>query len=88
MYSKEEPVPENRTGRFAVLKSCIRCSACWELAPSFIKSHPDEAYALFYKQPRSMQAIKLCAEALKICPVEAIIDRKAQTPGARQIKKA
>ncbi len=69
-----QAVFENTEGRFKVLNTCISCAACWKLAPSLLKSHSVEAYAFFYKQPEDATELSLARQAIKICPVCAIID--------------
>jgi len=68
--------PENIAGSYYVDSTCISCEACWKTAPNHFMSHPVETFAFVYRQPSTREEEKLCAAALKICPVQAIGTRR------------
>ncbi len=66
--------PDNVAGRFFVTGDCIDCELCKETAPTNFKRNEKDGYCYVYKQPASLQELKLCMEAAEGCPVEAIVD--------------
>lgn len=67
----------NIAGKYQVDERCIGCNVCSEIAPHNFRSNHQEDYAYVYKQPESELEENLCAEAMKICPVDAIGDSGA-----------
>ncbi len=63
---------ENVPGRLYVDSECIGCSICPEIAPDNFKSNLQEGYEYVCRQPSSEEEEQLCAEAMEICPVDAI----------------
>ncbi|MBF0232513.1 MAG: ferredoxin [Desulfamplus sp.] len=67
-----QPVSENVPGRFYVDTRCIGCSVCTEIAPDHFATNHDEGYEYVYSQPSGEAEVRLCNEAMEICPVNAI----------------
>ena len=67
-----EKIKENVPGKYYVDTNCIGCTICPEIAPGLFKSNHEEGYEYVCKQPSSEEEEKLCAEAMDICPVNAI----------------
>jgi ferredoxin len=68
-------VVENVPGAFGVTESCIDCDLCRQTAPSFFKRHHvgNAGHSFVWQQPRTPEEISLCEDALRSCPVEAIV---------------
>ena len=67
---------ENISGRYYVDRSCIGCELCGEISPGNFSpntdlEHPD-AYYYVSRQPGTDEEENLCAEAMDMCPVNAI----------------
>ncbi len=65
---------DNVAGRFFVTQACIDCDLCKEAAPAIFARNEKEGHAYVRKQPTSDSELRACLEAVKGCPVEAIID--------------
>jgi len=52
--------------------NCIGCAICPEIAPGIFRSNLEEGYEYVYKQPSCEEEERLCAEAMEMCPVDAI----------------
>ncbi len=63
----------NLPGKYQVDERCIGCVICSEIAPGNIRSDYENGYAYVYKQPENEMEESLCAEAMDICPVDAIV---------------
>lgn len=57
------------------MDNCIDCDLCRQTAPNFFKRHHvgNAGYSFVFQQPRNEHEEALCAEALRACPVEAIV---------------
>jgi ferredoxin len=66
---------ENIPGAFGVTDACIDCDLCRQTAPKFFKRYFNgvAGYSFVHAQPRSEQDEALCMDALRACPVEAIV---------------
>ncbi|GIW22345.1 MAG: hypothetical protein KatS3mg068_1352 [Candidatus Sericytochromatia bacterium] len=62
----------NAKGKFYVDNKCIACDNCVGLASDFFKMNDDLGHAYVYKQPTNIEEEKICIEAMKVCPVNAI----------------
>ena len=71
-------VEGNVPGSYYVNEQCIGCSICSEIAPENFKTNHDEGYDYVYKQPQSQEEKQLCAEAMDVCPVNAIGDDRGE----------
>ena len=65
-------LPENVAGEFYVDSQCIDCDVCRDVAPDNFKRHVAGGFSFVYQQPIDEAERKLCVEALKACPVDAI----------------
>jgi ferredoxin len=63
---------ENVPGRYYVDERCIGCAICWEIASNHFRSDFAEGCGYVWRQPVSQGEMQLCAEAMEICPVNAI----------------
>ncbi len=72
MADRKYKYSDNATGVFYVDTQCIACNACVQEAPFFFKMNNSEEHAFIFSQPKSLQEIDQCREALELCPVEAI----------------
>jgi ferredoxin len=72
MAEQNKKWPDNFPGPFYVDEQCIACDACVKEAPSFFKMNMEEGHAFVKKQPQTNDEKKMCNEALKNCPVDAI----------------
>jgi len=57
--------------KYSVSEECISCLACVEVAGKNFSMN-DEDMAFVHKQPENEEEEKKCAEALDVCPVDAI----------------
>jgi len=62
----------NIPGKYHVDERCIGCTICSEIAPQNFRSDHEQGYDYVYKQPDNEIEESLCAEAMNICPVNAI----------------
>ncbi len=69
-----EKIPQNVHGRFYVDTHCINCSLCTEIAPGLFATNHDQGYEYLKKQPQNATEHKLVAEAISLCPANAIQD--------------
>ncbi len=67
-------IPHNVEGRFYVDTHCINCSLCPEIAPDIFATNHDEGVEYVKKQPGNTTEGKLMAEAIRLCPANAIKD--------------
>jgi ferredoxin len=70
-----QKVRENVPGVFGVTDACIDCDLCRQTAPRFFKRHylGNMGYSFVGLQPASEQEMAMCMDALRACPVEAIV---------------
>ena len=62
----------NIPGKYHVDECCIGCAICSAIAPQNFRSDHEQGYDYVYKQPDNEVEENLCAEAMDICPVNAI----------------
>ncbi len=62
----------NVPGKYQVDERCIGCGICSAIAPRNFRSDHEQGYDYVYKQPENEAEESLCAEAMDICPVNAI----------------
>ena len=67
-------ISENVQGRFYVDSNCINCSICSEIAPDNFMTNHDLDYEYICKQPGNTKEKDLIAEAIDLCPSDAIKD--------------
>ena len=67
-------IPQNAEGRFYVDTHCINCSLCPEIAPDLFATNHDLGHEYVKKQPGNATEHKLMAEAINLCPANAIQD--------------
>jgi ferredoxin len=67
-------ISENVAGRFYVDNRCINCSLCPEIAPNVFATNHDKGYEYVKQQPQSRQENRQVAEAMDLCPANAIQD--------------
>jgi len=65
-------IPQNVQGRFYVDSNCINCSLCPEIAPDNFRTNHEAGYEYIYKQPDNGREEELIAEAMILCPADAI----------------
>ena len=61
-----------RPAGYHVNHRCIGCCICSAIAPRNFRSNHERGSDYVYKQPNGPEEERLCAEAMDICPVEAI----------------
>ena len=69
-----EKNPQNVDGRFYVDTHCINCSLCSEIAPDIFATNHDEGVEYVRKQPVNAAELMSLAEAINLCPANAIQD--------------
>ena len=74
MADKTIKVPENVPGKWYVDDTCVPCQTCLTEAPQLLKYNDDETYVYFFKQPEGEEEMTAAANALAICPQNAIGD--------------
>ena len=67
-------IPQNVKGRFYVDTHCINCSLCPEIAPDIFATNHDLGVEYVKKQPENTTELSLMAEAINLCPANAIRD--------------
>lgn len=67
-------IPQNVDGRFYVDTRCINCSLCAEMAPDIFETNHEDGYEYVKKQPQNKTEHQLVAEAIELCPANAIQD--------------
>jgi ferredoxin len=67
---------DSRPARYHVSQQCIGCCICSAIAPRNFRTDHERGLDYVFKQPDSPEEEQLCAEAMDICPVNAI-DRHA-----------
>ncbi len=72
MADKNDKVAENTAGRYYIDSGCIACGLCINEAPGCFKMIEGEDYAYVYSQPENETEEAACAEAMGMCPVNAI----------------
>ena len=60
--------------RVAIDPSCIGCDLCPEIAPRIFRADPETGLAMVVRQPGCRSERRLVAEAVEICPVDAIYE--------------
>jgi ferredoxin len=70
-----EKVRENVPGAFGVTENCIDCDLCRQTAPKFFKRQfvGNAGYSFVWNQPKTSPERALCEDAMRACPVEAIV---------------
>jgi ferredoxin len=63
---------DNRLTTYHVNHRCIGCCICSAISPENFRSDHERGVDYVYKQPHGPEEQRLCAEALDICPVDAI----------------
>jgi ferredoxin len=69
-------ISQNVQGRFYVDSNCINCSLCLEIAPDNFMTNHDLGYEYICKQPENIKEKELIAEAIDLCPSDAIKEDK------------
>lgn len=69
-------IVENVPGKYHVDEECIGCFICAEIAPRNFRTNHEEGYDYIYQQPQNEKEEQMCAEAMDVCPVNAIIVRR------------
>jgi ferredoxin len=67
-------ITQNVQGQFYVDSRCINCALCVEIAPNNFMTNQHQGYEYIYKQPDNKQEMALIAEAMVLCPSDAIQD--------------
>ena len=67
-------IPQNADGKFYIDIHCINCSLCPAIAPDIFATNHDDGYEYVKKQPQNTTERKLIAEAISLCPANAIQD--------------
>ncbi len=65
-------IPQNADGEFYVDTHCINCSLCPAIAPDIFATNHDHGYEYVKKQPKNTIERELIAEAISLCPANAI----------------
>ena len=74
MADRTQRLSENVSGKFYVDSKCIDCDLCRMTAPANFARNEAKSYSYVSKQPATPAEEKLCMQALKECPVDAIGD--------------
>ena len=69
-------ISQNVQGRFYVDSNCINCSLCPEIAPDNFMTNNHQGYEYVCKQPENNKEKTLIAEAIVLCPVDAIKENR------------
>jgi len=76
MSDNSEKFQINAPGSYYVVKACIGCTLCEQIAPDNFKENLDESLAIghcyVFKQPEGDAEVQLCEEARYTCPANAI----------------
>ena len=76
MSDQDEPFGENVPGKYYIVKTCIGCTLCSEIAPDHFaeSTDPDLSFGHNYvrRQPETEAEERLCREAMDVCPAGAI----------------
>jgi ferredoxin len=72
----KKKIPQNVDGRFYIDTNCINCSLCPEIAPGIFVTNHDKGYEYVRKQPQNKTENKQVAEAVMLCPANAIQDNE------------
>lgn len=67
---------QNAKGRFYVDDHCINCSLCALIAGDIFKTNHEDGWEYVKQQPRTEKETALVFEAMALCPVSAIHDRR------------
>jgi len=67
-------ISQNADGSFYVDIHCINCSLCQAIAPDIFETNHDDGYEYVKKQPQNTIELTLIAEAISLCPANAIQD--------------
>ncbi len=74
----KEKFSENVSGPYYVTRVCIGCMLCGEIAPYNFTENTDEdlftGNSFVYKQPENDAEVRMCEEAMDLCPANAICD--------------
>ncbi|WP_372677969.1 ferredoxin [Desulfosarcina sp.] len=62
----------NRPASYHVNHRCIGCCICSAISPKNFRSNHEHGVDYVYQQPSGPEEERLCAEAMDICPVNAI----------------
>jgi ferredoxin len=62
----------HRSASYQVNDRCIGCRICSAISPKNFRSNHEHGLDYVYKQPSGSEEERLCAEAMDICPVNAI----------------
>lgn len=65
---------QNVEGRFYIDTHCINCSLCPEISPDIFATNHDAGHEYVKKQPGNTTEFTLMAEAINLCPANAIRD--------------
>ena len=78
MSDQDEPFGENVPGTYYIVRTCIGCTLCSEIAPDNFSENTDADLAFGHnyvrKQPETEAEKRLCREAMIVCPADAIRD--------------
>ena len=74
MANAEQRLSQNVPGKYYVDKECIGCTECVRLAAAIFDIDEEADLAFVKKQPSSEEEKKQAAQALDVCPVQAIGD--------------
>ena len=69
-------ITQNVPGAYLVDEQCIGCFICAEIAPHNFCTNHEEGCDYVFKQPQSLEEEQMCAEAMTVCPVNAILVRR------------
>ena len=86
-------LPQNTPVKWYVDSNCIDCDLCRETAPTVFRRDDENGNSLVFHQPETEEELKLAAEAMDGCPVEAIGNDNPTppapaTPPANEAKEA
>ena len=74
MSASSAKVAGNVPGMYYITQLCISCALCQETAPGHFRANDQEGYCYVFKQPETPEEERLCSEAKKACPMDAIRD--------------
>jgi len=61
------------SGKYYVNDACLGCAICPEIAPDNFRFNHEQGCVYVCKQPDTEEEVRLCVEAMDICPVNAIL---------------
>ena len=72
MAQRTDRLPQNVAGSYYVDSTCVDCDLCRNTAPDFFRRDEETGFSFVYRQPATLEEIKLAEEAKQGCPTDSI----------------